>query len=55
MTAFLSAIGSFVAGLFAVNIPGVNISMGVLILGAWLLYAVGYAVMHLFFDGGGDN
>ena len=52
MTAFLGSIGSFVSGLLSVEIPGINISMGTLVLGGWLLYAVGYAVIHLFFQGG---
>ena len=52
MTDFIASIGSFVSGLLSVNIPGINISMGTLILGGWLLYAVGYAVIHLFLQGG---
>lgn len=55
MTAFFGAVGSFVSGLMAVNIPLINISMGAFVLGGWLLYAVGYAVIHLFFGGGGDE
>lgn len=55
MAAFLSAVGSFVSGLMAVHIPILDISMGTLVLGGWLLYAVGYAVIHLFFGDGGDN
>lgn len=52
MSDFIASIGSFVSGLLSVNIPGINISMGVLILAGWLLYAVGYAVVHFFFQGG---
>ena len=52
MTDFIASIGSFVTGLLSVNIPGINISMGFLILGGWLLYAVGYAIVYFFFQGG---
>ena len=53
MTDFLSAIGSFIAGLLALEVPGIGVPMGVLILGLWLFYAVGRFVVQFFY--GGDD
>lgn len=55
MASLLASIGSFVAGLFSLECPGIGVSMGTLILGLWVLYAVGKFVVGFFYgDSGGD-
>lgn len=56
MSDFLSVIGSFVLGLFSLELPVIGISYGTAVLGLWLLYAVGKFVVSLFYgDSGGDD
>lgn len=55
MASFLLAIGSFVSGLFALEVPGLGISMGYLMLGLWLLYGVGRVIMQLLLGDSGDT
>lgn len=53
MSGFLTALGSFVSGLLAMQLPVIGISMLQLILGLWVFYACGQFVFSLFH--GGDD
>lgn len=53
MSGFLTALGSFVAGLLAMRVPVIGISMLQLILGLWVFYACGQFVFSLL-QGGDD-
>lgn len=53
MSGFLTALGSFVAGLLAMQVPVLGVSMLQLILGLWVFYACGQFVFSLFH--GGDD
>lgn len=53
MASFLSLIGSFISGLFALEVPGIGISYGTLMLGLWFLIIVFWLVKKII--SGGDD
>lgn len=55
MASFLVAVGSFVSGLLDIEVPGLGITMGYLMLGLWLLYGVGRVIMSLLLGEAGDT
>lgn len=50
MSGLLTAIGGFVSGLLAVEVPGLGISMLALICGLWILTGVGRFVFNIILD-----
>lgn len=50
MSGLLTAIGGFVSGLLAVEVPGLGIPMLALICGLWILTGVGHFVFNIILD-----
>lgn len=52
MVDILTTVGSFIAGLFALEIPGVGISFATFALASIMLTLVARACIDMFFGGG---
>lgn len=52
MLDFINVIADFLTGLFSLHVPALGISYGALILGALVLYLIGYLIFHGAFFGG---
>lgn len=52
MLDLISVIADFLTGLFSLRVPALGVSYGALVLGALVLYLIGYLVFHGAFFGG---
>lgn len=50
MSGLLTAIGGFVSGLLAVEVPGLGVPMLALICGLWILTGVGHFIFNIILD-----
>lgn len=50
MSGLLTAIGCFVSGLLAVEVPGLGIPMLALICGLWILIGVGHFIFNIILN-----